>query len=404
MTLRRRTLLAAPGLLGLRPAGAVNRPIRIGVLNDRSGPYADVSGSGSVAAAQLAIDELGGIAAGRRVELLSADHQNKPDIGATIARRWFDTDDVGLIVDVVTSSVALAVQGIAREKDRIVISSGAGTDELAGASCLPNSFVWTWDTYALTHAAVHALADEGHKTWFLLAVDYALGAALERSVRSALVTTNGRVTGVARHPLGTTDFSSYLLQAQASGASVIGLLNGGADAVNAVKQAAEFGITRDGTQQIAAVAMLVNDVKAVGLMDAQGLRTTESFYWDLDDRTRAWSTKFATRNGGAPASMIQAGTYSAVRHYLRAVETTRSTVTKDVTAAMTAAAVDDPTVSPGARIRADGRLMRDFFIFRVKAPKDSIGPWDLYKQISVVPSSEAAVPASESACPLLRPT
>ena len=212
MMLPRRVLLAAPALCGLRPARATGSAIRIGVLNDRSGPYADVSGAGSVAAAQMAVDEAGGSIAGRQIELLFADHLNKPDVGAAVARRWFDSDGVGLVVDVVTSSVALAVQAVARDKNRIMISSGAGSDELAGAACTPNSFVWTWDSYALTHATTHALAAEGRKTWFLVAVDYALGAALERGVRSALEKVDGQVVGVARHPLGTTDFSSYLLQ------------------------------------------------------------------------------------------------------------------------------------------------------------------------------------------------
>lgn len=308
------------------------------------------------------------------------------------------------MVDIVTFSVALAVQGVARDKNRIMISSGAGSDELTGASCSPHSFVWTWDSYALTHAAVCALAAEGRKTWFLLAVDYALGVALERGVRSALNEVDGRVIGMARHPLGTTDFSSYLLQAQASGASVIGLLNGGADSVNAVKQAAEFGITRGGAQQVAAVAMLVNDVKAPGLPSAQGLRVTESFYWDLDDRARTWSLAFAAKTRGAQASMIQAGTYSAVRHYLRAVAAAGSDRTEDVTAAMTAMPVDDPTVPPGTRLRSDGRLMRDLYVFRVKAPADSTGPWDLYERIATVPAEAAAVPPGASACPLLRAT
>lgn len=395
-------LLTSPALCAMGPVRAADRVIRIGVLTDRAGPYADVSGAGSVAAAQLAVDEMGSGVAGRRIELLSADHRNKPDIGAAVARRWFDVEDVNLIVDVVTSSVALAVQSVAREKNRIMISSGSGSDELAGASCSPNSFVWTWDTYALTHAAVRTLAAQGRKNWFLVAVDYALGAALERGVRAALEVEHGHVVGVVRHPLGTTDFSSYLLQARASGAAVIGLLNGGADSVDAVKQAVEFGLSRDGTQQIAAVAMLINDVKALGLADAQELRVTESFYWDLNERTRAWSTGFAARMGGAQASMIQAGTYSAVRHYLRAVAMTGSTVAKDVTGAMTATSVDDPTVPPGTRLRADGRLMRDFFVFRVKAPKDSTGPWDLYDCIATVPAIDAAVPTNASACPLLR--
>jgi branched-chain amino acid transport system substrate-binding protein len=304
-----------------------------------------------------------------------------------------------VIVDVITSSVALAVQHIAREKDKIVVFSGAGADRLAGDSCTPNSFVWSWDTYALANVAVQAFAREP-KDWYLIEVDYALGRTLEEGVRAALGRA-GKVVGVSRHPLGTSDFSSYLLQCQGSGAPVIALLNGGADAVNALKQAGEFQITQGG-KQIASLAMLLNDVKAVGLKDAQGLRVTESFYWDLDDRSRAWSARYGAKMGGSMPSMIQAGTYSAVRHYLRAVEKAGTKATGDVAAAMRAIPVEDATVSAGAHLRADGRLMRDFYAFRVKRPTDSRGAWDLYEKVATIPAEEAAVPATQSACPLLK--
>jgi branched-chain amino acid transport system substrate-binding protein len=396
-----RQLALCAALSALVAPAAAEDVIRIGVLSDMSGPYSDIAGKGSVAAAQLAVEEFGGSVGGRRIEIVSADHQNKPDLGSATARRWFDNEGVDVIVDVITSSVALAVQHIAREKDKIVIFSGAGADRLAGDSCTPNSFVWSWDTYALANVAVQAFARENLKDWYLIEVDYALGHALEEGVRGALGRAGGKVVGVSRHPLGTSDFSSYLLQGQGSGAPVIALLNGGADAVNALKQAGEFQITQGG-KQIVSLAMLLNDVKAVGLKDAQGLRVTESFYWDLDDLSRAWSARYGAKMGGSMPSMIQAGTYSAVRHYLRAVEKAGTKATGDVTAAMRALPVEDATVSAGAHLRADGRLMRDFYAFRVKRPTDSRGAWDLYEKVATIPAEEAAVPATQSACPLLK--
>jgi branched-chain amino acid transport system substrate-binding protein len=402
---RARSALLAVPLLASFGAGAeaAGDVVRIGVLNDRSGPYSDITGQGSVVAAQLAVDEFGGTVMGKKIEIISADHQNKPDIGASIARRWYDADGVDVIVDVVTSSVALAVQQIAKDKNRIAIFSGAGSDELTGAACTKNTFVWSWDAYALTHAVGRSLASEGRSTWFLVEVDYALGRALERGVRSVLAETNGRVVGIARHSLGTSDFASFLLQAQASGASVIGMLNGGADAVNAIKQAGEFGIARDGTQRLAAIGIMINDIKALGVKDGEGLLVSESFYWDLNPEARAWAGKFAARMEGRMPSMIQAGTYSAVRHYLRSIEKAGTVEADGVTTAMGAIPVDDPTVSPaGARIRADGRLLRDFHVFRVKAAAQSQSPWDLYAYVATVPAAEVAIPEASSACPLVR--
>src|SRR5258708_6990879 len=396
-----RQLALCAALSALVAPAAAEDVIRIGVLSDMSGPYSDIAGKGSVAAAQLAVEEFGGSVGGRRIEIISADHQNKPDLGSATARRWFDNEGVDVIVDVITSSVALAVQHIAREKDKIVIFSGAGADRLAGDSCTPNSFVWSWDTYALANVAVQAFARENLKDSYLIVVDYALGRALEEGVRGALGRAGGKVVGVSRHPLATSDFSSYLLQGQGSGAPVIALLNGGADAGNALKQASEFQITQ-GAKQIASLAMLPNDVKAVGLKDAQGLRVTESFYWDLDDRSRAWSARYAAKMGVSMPSMLQAGTYSAVRHYLQAVEKAGTKATGDATAAMRALPVEDAAVSAGARLRADGRLMRGFYAFRVKGPADSRRPWDLYERVATIPAEEAAVPATQSACPLLK--
>jgi branched-chain amino acid transport system substrate-binding protein len=402
MDLRRhvRRMAACIAIAGLFAPACAEEVIRIGVLTDMSGPYSDIAGKGSVAAAELAIGEFGGSIAGRRIEIVSADHQNKPDVGSAIARRWFDNEDVDVIVDVITSSVALAVQHIVRDRNKIVIFSGAGADQLTGASCSRNSFVWSWDTYALANVASQAFARENLKDWYLIEVDYALGRALEEGVRSALGRAGGKVVGVSRHPLGTSDFSSYLLQGQGSGAPVLALLNGGADAVNAVKQISEFRI--NDKQTIASLAMLINDVKALGLRDAQGLRVTESFYWDIDDKTRAWSALYGAKMNGSMPSMIQAGTYSAVRHYLRAVQKAGAKDTDSVVKAMQALPVEDATVSLGAHLRADGRLMRDFYSFRVKQPHESRGDWDLYEKIATVPASEAAVPPEESACPLLK--
>ena len=388
-------------LVGFATLAFAQDAVRIGVLSDMSGPYADIAGKGSLAAAELAIEEFGGKIGDRRIEIVSADHQNKPDVGSATARKWFDQDGVDVIVDVITSSVALAVQHIAREKEKIVIFSGAGASQLTGESCARNSFVWTWDTYALTNVASQAFGRENLRDWYLIEVDYALGRALDQGIRDALGRIGGKVVGVSRHPLGTADFSSFLRQAQSSGAPVIALLKGGADAVNALKQASEFQIGKDGKEAFASLAMLISDVKAIGLKEAQGLRITESFYWDLDDRSRAWSTRYAAKMGGAMPSMIQAGTYSAVRHYLKAVETAGSKATDEVITAMYALPVEDATVSAG-RLRADGRLMRDFYSFRVKSPAHSRGPWDLYERVATVPAEEAAVPATQSACPLLK--
>jgi len=389
-------------LVGFATLAFAQDAVRIGVLSDMSGPYADIAGKGSLAAAELAVEEFGGKIGDRRIEIVSADHQNKPDVGSATARKWFDQDGVDMIVDVITSSVALAVQHIAREKEKIVIFSGAGASQLAGESCARNSFVWTWDTYALTNVASQTFGRENLRDWYLIEVDYALGRALDQGIRDALGRIGGKVVGVSRHPLGTADFSSFLLQAQSSGAPVIALLNGGADAVNALKRASEFQIGKDGKQTFASLAMLISDVKAIGLKEAQGLRITESFYWDLDDRSRAWSARYAAKMRGSMPSMIQAGTYSAVRHYLKAVEAAGSKATDEVIAAMHALPVEDATVSAGARLRADGRLMRDFYSFRVKSPAHSRGPWDLYERVATVPAEEAAVPVTQSACPLLK--
>lgn len=294
------------------------------------------------------------------------------------------------------------MQSITRDKNKIVIFSGAGADQLAGESCTRNSFVWTWDTFALTNVASQAFAREKLRTWYLIEVDYALGRALERGLHDALDRFGGKIIGVSRHPLGTADFSSFLLQAQSSGASVIAFLNGGADAVNAVKQASEFQITKGGKQTLASLAMLVDDVKAIGLNDAEGLRVTESFYWDQDDRSRAWAARFGAKMNGSMPSMIQAGSYSAVRHYLRAVEKAGTKSTTAVIAAMHALPVVDATVSAGAHLRDDGRLMRDFYVFRVKSPTESHGPWDLYQRLATIPAEEAAIPVGRSGCPLLK--
>ena len=374
-------------------------PIRVGVMNDQSGPYADQTGVGSVVAARMAVEEVGGTVLGRPIEILSGDHMNKPDIGSSIAKRWIEQENVVMLADLPTSSVALAVQEIARAAGRIVLYSGAATADLTGKACAPLSAHWTYDTYAMAAGTGAAVTRAGGDTWFLMAADYAFGVALTRDVSAAVTKNGGKIVGVVKHPLGGSDFSSYLLQAQASGAKVIGLLNAGADTTNFVKQAAEFGLTGKG-QVLTGMVIGVVDTHSLGLKTAQGLEFTESFYWDQDDATRAWSKLFMAKHGRMPTS-IQAGTYSATRHWLKAVKEAGTTDGPAVMAVMRRTPVED-MMTHGARIREDGRLMRDFYLFQAKRPEESKGEWDLHKLIRTVPAEEAARPLSEGGCPLVK--
>jgi len=388
--------VAVSFVLAASPAAA----IKIGVLNDQAGPYSSHTGSGSADAARMAIEDFGGSVLGAPIELVVADHQNKPDVGVTIVRRWFDTEGVDVIVDVPTSSVALAVQQLVRERQKLVLFSGPGASDLTGKACSPFGIAWTYDSYAISAAPVQAALQAGFKRWFFLTVDFAFGHAMERDATAAIVAGGGNVVGAVRHPFNAPDLSSFLLTAQNSKADIIGLANAGPDAVNLLKQAREFGIIAGG-QKMVAMLLSIIDVHALGLDTAQGVLLTESFYWDLNGETRAWSKRFYDRNKKMP-SMLQAGVYGAVTHYLKAVASTGSANASEVRAAMAKLPINDFMTKDG-RIRADGRVLRDFYVFEAKAPSESKAPWDYYRLIKTVPAELAAIPANESPCELLRP-
>src|SRR5215217_7143948 len=376
MTTHRRSLIAgaaAAPLLGVlavpaRRARAQGTAIKIGVLNDASGTYRDIAGPGSLACVRQAIQDFG---AGRgfQVETAFADHQNKPDVGANIARQWYDQDGVDVILDVPTSSVALAVNQITREKNKVFINSGAASSDLTGAQCSPNTVHWTYDTVALANGTAGAMVKQGGNTWFFLTADYAFGHALERDAAAVVTKSGGKILGSVRHPFPGTDFSSFLLQAQASKAKVIGLANAGGDTINSIKQASEFGITQGG-QALAGLLVFISDVHALGLKTAQGLVLTEAFYWDQNDATRAWSKRFAEKNGGKMPTMVHAGVYGGVLHYLKAVEALTGKDAAKVMAKMKEMPTDDPLFGKGT-IRQDGRKIHDMYLFEVKKPSES---------------------------------
>ena len=391
-------VLAAPAHAEI-PGGV----LKVGVLNDMGGPFADLSGKGSVVAARMAAEDFGREAGpgAPRVEIFSADHQNKADVGAAIARRWVDQDGVTAVVDVPNSAVALAVNQVMRDKDRAFLASSTATSDLTGKFCAPTTVQWTFDTWALANGTAKALVKSGGDTWFFITADYAFGQALSRDA-TALVTGNGgKVLGEARHPLDTTDLSSYLLRAQASGAKVIALANAGTDTSNAIKQAAEFGVGQDGKQRLAGLLVFLTDVDALGLQTAQGLVLTEAFYWDLNDRTRAWSKRFAERPGGRMPTMNHAGVYSSVLAYLRAASTVDSASGAKVVARMGTALIDDPLFG-ATTIRPDGRAVHDMYLFEVKKPAESKGRWDYYKLAATIPANQAFRPMAEGGCPLVR--
>ncbi len=396
----RKTGFIVASLAGLLMAGTAfaQTAVKIGVLNDRSGIYADITGEGSAVAAQMAAEDFG-TDKGITVEVVSADHQNKPDVGSNIARQWYDTEGVDVIADVPTSSVALAVNDITREKNKIFLNSGAATSDLTGSKCSPNTVHWTYDTWQLAHGTGGAMVAAGGKTWFFLTADYAFGHALERDTSAVVKEAGGEVIGSVKTPFPGTDFSSFLLQAQASGAQVIGLANAGGDTVNSMKQASEFGITQGG-QAIAGLLVFVNDIHALGLDVAQGLVLTETFYWDLNDQTREWSARFEEKTGKKP-SMIQAGVYASVLHYLKAVEAVGSKDPEAVMAKMKEMPTDDPLFGKGV-VRADGRKTHDAYLFRVKKPEDSTGPWDLYETVATIPADKAFRPLADGGCPLVQ--
>lgn len=374
--------------------------VKVGVMNDRSGLYADLSGEGSVIAARMAVEDFKAAEKGIKVEIVSADHQNKPDVGSTIARQWYDQDGVDAILDVPTSSVALAVNQITKEKNKIHINSGAASSDLTGKACSPNTIHWTYDTYALAQGTGGAMVKAGGDSWFFMTADYAFGHALERDTGAIVTKNGGKVVGAVRTPFPGTDFSSFLLQAQASKAKVIGLANAGGDTINSIKQAGEFGITSAG-QKLAGLLVFITDVHALGLQTAQGLVLTEAFYWDLNDQTRAWSDRFAKTNGGKKPSMVQAGVYSGMLHYLKGIEAAKSKDATAVMAKMKELPTDDPLFGKGS-VRADGRKMHDMYLFEVKKPAESKGPWDYYKQVAVLKANDAFKPLSESECSLVK--
>jgi branched-chain amino acid transport system substrate-binding protein len=385
---------------GAAQAQITDGVIKIGVLNDMSGLYADIAGPGSVTAAKMAVEDFGAAKKGLKVEVLGADHQNKPDVGSTVARTWYDVDKVDVIVDVPTSSVALAVNQITKDKNKVFLNSGAATSDLTGKACSPNTVHWTYDTWMLANGTGSAIVKTGGDSWFFLTADYAFGHALERDTEAAVVKGGGKVLGKVRHPFPGNDFSSFLLQAQSSKAKVIALANAGGDTINSIKQAAEFGITKGG-QNLAGMLMFITDVHALGLNTAQGLIFTETFYWDLNDQTRAWAKRFAAANGGKYPSMVQAGVYASVLHYLKAVEASKTDTGTKVVEQMKAMPTDDPLFGKGS-IRPDGRKLHPAYLVEVKKPAESKGPYDYYKIRATIPADQAFRPLNQGECPLVK--
>ncbi len=395
----RRAAMALALLLPTSFARAEIPPVvRIGVLNDMNGPFADQSGRGSVVAAQMAAEDFAEQNSGIKVEILSADHQNKPDVGAQIVREWVDRDGVDAVADAVNSGVGLAVNTVMAEKHRTFIATNVGTSDLTGKFCQPTTVQWTMDTYALGNTMARAMVAQHADTWFYVSFDYALGAALERDSSAVLTSLGGKVLGSVKHPLGTSDFSSYLLQAQSSGAKVMALADTGADLINAVKQAAEFGVMQK--QILAGLFTQIVDVKAIGLKAAQGMTVTEAYYWDLNDNTRGFARKFGQRFDGKMPTANQAGVYSSVLAYLRAVKEANSIVGEDVIAAMQQHPIQDKLFGTVV-VRKDGRAVHDMFTFRVKAPDESKSPWDVYKVLATIPGNEAFRPLDQGGCKLV---
>jgi branched-chain amino acid transport system substrate-binding protein len=390
----------AAAALSAVAAQAQTTNVKIGVLTDMSSLYADDNGAGSVAAVKMAVQDFNPAAHGMKVDIISADHQNKPDIGSNIARQWFDVDGVDVIIDVPNSGVALAVNEVAREKNKVLLVSGAAISDLTGPKCSPNTVHWTYDTWMLAHSTAGALAKSGGDTWFFLTSDYAFGHALERDATAVVLAEGGKVLGSVSHPLNNQDFSSFLLQAQASKAKIIGLANAGGDTINAIKQGAEFGIAAGG-QHFAALLFYIGDVEALGLKVAQGLVLTETFYWDANDSTRAWSKRWQAERPGKFPNMNQAGDYSATLHYLKAIAALKSTADgKAVVAKMKEMPTDDAVFGKGT-IRADGRKIHPAYLFEVKKPEESKYPGDDYKLRATIPADEAFRPMKDDNCPML---
>ena len=398
-----KTLLAGLlGAIGLNASAQISDGIvKIGVLNDMSGLYSEITGPGSVVAAKMAVEDyLKSSKSSLKIEIVSADHQNKPDIGSNIARQWYDTDKVDMIVDVPTSSVALAISQVSREKGKIHVNTGAATAELTSKACSPNTIHWLYDTWMLANGTGKAVVQHGGTSWYFLTSDYAFGLALERDTEAVVLKNGGKVLGKVRHPLATQDFSSFLLQAQASKAKVIGLANAGGDTTNAIKQAYEFGIVKGG-QTLAGLLVFLPDVHSLGLEKAQGLYLTETFYWDLNDQTRTWSKRFAGLNGGKYPSMDQAGVYAGILHYLKAVDAAKTDDGTKVAQKMKDLPTDDILFGKGS-IRKDGRKLHPAYLFEVKKPSESKYPYDYYKLLATIPADQAFRPMSEGECPFVK--
>ena len=394
-------LVAALALPGA--AFAQDKNVKIGVLDDMSGLYADVGGQGSILAAQMAIEDSGMLAKGWKIEMISADHQNKPDVGVNLARQWADKEKVDNVVGVLSSGVALAVAGVAKEKNLVYMNSGAAASDLTNSACSPNTVHWTYDTYLLANGTGKAVVKSGGDSWFFLTADYAFGQALERDTTAVVTANGGKILGSVRHPLNSSDFSSFLLQAQASKAKIIGLANAGGDTTNAIKQASEFGITSGG-QKLAALLLFLSDVHSLGLKMTQGLQFTETFYWDLNDGTRAFSKRFSDRmkNKNQP-TMVQAGIYASITHYLKALDSMGSNPHDGVKVVdkMKSMPTDDALFGKG-EIQPNGRKLHPGYLFEVKKPEESKYPWDYYKLIATIPANEAFTPLDKSACSFLK--
>jgi len=401
---RVRSLLLAAGLISLMPSSSVfaqqaGQPLKIGILSDLSSVYSDIGGSGNVEATKMAIEEFGGSMFGTPIELLTADPQNKPDTAASIVRKWYENDGVDMIVDMPTSATALAGMELSKQFEKIMIVTDAASSDITGKSCSPFTAHWTYDTYANAHTVGGAIVKNGGDSWFFITADYVFGHSIERDTGEVVKAAGGKVLGSVKHPLNTPDFSSYLLQAQSSKAKIIGLANGGGDTINAIKQAGEFGIVSGG-QNLAAIVMFISDVHSLGLKLAQGLIITEAYYWDLNDRTRAFGKRFFERMKRMP-TMNQAATYSATLHYLKAVQAAGTKETRPVMAKMRATPVRDAFTDNGI-LREDGRMVHSMFLFEVKKPEESKGPWDYYKVLAEVPGDQAFRPLNEGGCPLVK--
>jgi branched-chain amino acid transport system substrate-binding protein len=396
---RLRLLAAMASALALTLGGAARaqEPLKLGVLNDIQGAFADLGGTGSIVAAQMAVDDFGGKVLGRPITIISADSQNKPDVAAGIARRWFDAEKVDAIIDPVPSNAALNVQDLARERNRVVIVASSGLADLTGKGCTPVSFQWAYDTSVLAKGTASTVVKQGGKKWFFITADVAFGYSLANESKAVVLASGGTVVGEAKHPYISSDFSSYILQAQTSGADVIALANSGTDTTNSVEQAIEFGIGQSKTKLVALLAF-VTQVKSLGLDRAKGLLLTESFYWDLNDETRAWSKRFGERFGGRMPSMAQAAVYSGVSHYLKAMAAAGTADGRVVADKMRELPINDFMMKNG-RARKDGRIVHDFYLFEVKAPEESKGPWDLYKLVRTIPAAEVTPPEGSTGCP-----